>query len=358
MKLKPIICGGARVWAVGLLLSITGQGWAATLYDVYVTAFSTADSGRSSEIVRYSWDSSAASATRQSSDIIPDGFRITSTANRSLSTLSGDRGSISFVMFDTDTAVTTNYFTSYNLSTGVFDTTTAVTNSNYNQVWSPNGQGFYATGTTGTGASPGYAAYGASSVTPLRSSQLTLNSMGFYNNRLYASRNSATGILQFQNVGLSTTAGTWTTLSGNGWSDTINYGQFAFLGEHHLFVTDSTNNMIRVFHNESAGSPTAGWNLLTMISTASNGTTSLSLIDQGNGEARLFFSGTNQFGTVTWDGTQFGEIDILGTAPEGYTFQGMVAVPEPSGLLLCGAGGALLCLRRRKASGLREGMVA
>lgn len=359
MKLKLIFRGGARAWVAGVLLSFTGQGGAATLHDVYVTAYSTADGGRTSEIIRYSWDSSASSAIRQASDVIPTGYRLSNASNRSQTTLSGDGKSLSLVMFHTNTAVTTNYFTSFNLGTRSFDTTTAVTNSNYNQIWSPDGQRFYAVGTTGTNASPGYAEYGASSVTPLRTNQLTMNSVGFHNNRIYASRTAATGILQFQNAGLSTASGTWTTLSGNGWDTSTNYGQFAFLGEQHLFVTDATNEMIRVFYNESAGTPTAGWNLLTMISTTSTGTSALSLIDQGDGGARLFFSGTDKFGTVTWNGTGFEGLAILGTAPDGYTFQGMVAVPEPGGLLLCGVGGALLVsLRRRKTVELREGMVA
>ncbi len=358
MKLKPIFRGCARACVAGLL-SFTGQVGAATLHDIYVTAYSTADGGRSSEIIRYSWDSAASSASWQASDVIPSGYRLSNAANRSQPILSGDGRSLSFVMFNTNTSVTTNYFTTFNLSARTFDTTTAVTNSNYNQIWSPDGQGFYAVGTTATGASPGYAAYGSSTVTALRTNQLAMNSVGFHNNRLYASRTAATGVLQFQTAGLGTTSGTWTTLSGNGWDESINYGQFAFLGEQYLFITDSTNDMIRVFYNASSGTPTAGWNLLTMIATTSSGTSALSLIDQGGGVARIFFSGSDKFGTVTWNGTGFGELGILGTAPEGYTFQGMVAVPEPGGILLCGAGGALLLgLRRGRAVEPREGTVA
>jgi hypothetical protein len=80
----------------------------------------------------------------------------------------------------------------------------------------------------------------------------------------------------------------------------------------------------------------------------------MSLYDNADGSAQLFFTSGNVLGTVAWlydeiSGTWgFGELSHLATPGSGMTFHGVAvtAVPEPGTWMLLGLGALVLVIVR------------
>lgn len=248
----------------------------------------------------------------------------------------------------------------YDLATGTFSKTVNVTTgTNGRNVWSPDGQSFYIVGTSAVG-SPGYVESGGTTATPLSSTTYSMLDIGYYNNALFFSRGAA--IYKYPIDGLPTTTatgsiGTTRQLTGTGWGSGVTYNGFSFLGEQILFVLNTTNSQIEAYFNDSLTLPNDNWDLFDTVSTRFTDLNlgaepiQISLYDNGDGSAQLFFTSGDALGTVAWlfneeTGTWgFSDISLISEAPSGMNFHGIVAVPEPSTWILCALGVAVFVVR-------------
>jgi hypothetical protein len=209
-----------------------------------------------------------------------------------------------------------------------------------------------------------YATLGATTGTRVTTSTVEFGGIQFFDGDIYTSRRAATTRGVWTWSGHPTTSGTgeggrlqnqsgatgWDTAAGN-------YGSFDFLNDNYLFIANPVGG-VQVFHRPNTEN--RQWNLLTGANqslTGLAGEAHVSVI-QHDGEVYLFYTAgignqQNSLWSVLWDAdtATFGTPNLLATAGAGYTFGGVVAIPEPSTFaLLFGLGtfGMVVLLRRRK----------
>jgi len=284
-------------------------------------------------------------------------YNVHANAEMSAVKLSGD-GRYLTMMAQSRKAMVT-----YDLTTGAFNKTANVTaGTNGRNIWSQDGQSYYIVGTSAAG-SPGYVAPGSTSVVQLATdTTYSMLDISAHNNNLYFSRGN--GVYKYPVEGLPTTGatasiGTSRQLTGTGWATTgVTYTGFSFLGEQILFALNTTNGQIEAYFNDNLALPNDNWNLFDTVGTSLGGLGAaplqMSLYDNADGSAQLFFTSGNVLGTVAWlydeiSGTWgFGELSHLATPGSGMTFHGVAvtAVPEPGTWMLLGLGALVLVIVR------------
>jgi hypothetical protein len=209
-----------------------------------------------------------------------------------------------------------------------------------------------------------YATVGSTTGTRVSSSTVEFGSIQFFDEDIYTSRRAATTRGVWFWDGYPTTsghaeAGRLQGQSGaTGWDTGAgNYGSFNFFNDNYLFIANPVGG-IQVFHR--ADLETRQWNLLTgenQSLTGLAGEAHVSVIEQ-DGDVYLFYTAgmgiqQNSLWSVLWDTETetFGTPTLLATAGSGYTFGGVVVIPEPSTFtLLIGLGAlGMAILRRRKS---------
>jgi hypothetical protein len=207
-----------------------------------------------------------------------------------------------------------------------------------------------------------YATLGSTTGTRVTTSTVEFGGIQFFEGDIYTSRRAATTRGVWTWSGHPTTSGTaeggrlqnqtgatgWDTANGN-------YGSFDFLNNNYLFIANPVGG-IQVFHRPDTENRV--WNLLTGENQSLTGLAGEAHVSvfQHEGEVYLFYTAgmgiqQNSLWSVLWnpDTATFGTPNLLATAGEGYTFGGVVVVPEPSSLaLLFGFGAVAVLLRRRK----------
>ena len=320
-----------------------------------------------------SWDAPRTDAA----DRITTGASFTTYAHLNLSV---DRNYLTFVGRDVAVGGSRNQaqnvvIGSFSLQTNTFDTSTRlpqVAGTGYRAAVTTDGSEFWF---TGQGGGLHYAARGQT--TPSESvlttgggapSQIETAGIRIINNRLFFSRRAGSdrGIQFMEPAGLHRVHGNDRALiEGVGWKRTAtdtpsSYNSFEFLDENTLFLSNS--NGIQVYRRtDQTGGEFEGFDLLTGANQGLSdltGETHISLLEQ-NGEVYLYYTsgmGTSDNGlySVLWDRDDltFGTPNLIATAGEGYTFGGLVAIPEPSTYaLLFGAIGLAVSLgiRRRRS---------
>jgi len=339
--------------ACGLLLSLATSTEAAVI-DLWANV---SDSTGALQLQNFRYDTASGSFDFNQVVNASSTYNIHANAEMSAVKVSGDGNYLTMMSASRKGMVT------YNLTTGTFNKTANVTmGSNGRNIWSPDGQSYYIVGTSDGGpSSPGYVAAGATTATQVATTTYSMFDINYYNNNLYFSRGAA--IYKFPTEGLPTTAtttiGTSRQLTGTGWTTTgVSYNGFSFLGEQILFALNTTNGQIEAYFNDNLALPNDNWDQVDTVSTSLGSLGSaplqMSLYDNGDGSAQLFFTSGNVLGTVGWlydeiTGTWgFGELTHLSTPGSGMTFHGVAvtAVPEPGTWMLLGFGALFLVIFR------------
>jgi hypothetical protein len=250
----------------------------------------------------------------------------------------------------------------FSLPNQTFDTTTRLPGVNeVRAADSVDGSGFWYTGQVG---GVWHVPYGGATGTLVSDVTHEYSVVKIQDNQLWFTRRAATTRgLYFMNVeGLPTTGpnprvnlaaaaqgGTGWNLGGGGYQD------FEILNENILFISNGSS--IEVFHRSDTASN--AWHLLTDLDQALTGlagATHLSLYELGHAVQVYYTTGlgttSSSFWSATWDPNAriFDTPVKLADADAGYTFGGVVVVPEPAayGVLLGALALALLMRRRRR----------
>lgn len=208
-----------------------------------------------------------------------------------------------------------------------------------------------------------YATLGSTTGTRVSSSTVEFGGIQFFDGDIYTSRRAATtrGVWFWDGYPTTsghTEAGRLQGQSGaTGWDTGAgNYGSFDFFNDNYLFIANPVGG-IQVFHRSDL--ETRQWNLLTGANqslTGLGGEAHVSAMEV-DGDVYLFYTagmGTqqNSLWSVLWDmdTETFGTPTLLATAGPGYTFGGIVVIPEPStfALLVLGTLGMAVLIRRRR----------
>jgi MYXO-CTERM domain-containing protein len=247
---------------------------------------------------------------------------------------------------------------SFSLQTHAFDTSTRVLGapSRFRAAATIDGSAYWVTGPSGVGIS--YAVHGGTSSARVSSHDHAYSGIEIIDDTVWFARRAASTRGVYFLAGGLPAEGSFgrTALTGSGWSAAAgDYNDFVFLNDHYLFVTNASS--IEVFHRTDTATNT--WNQLIGLSqglTGLQGSTHLDLFDHGD-HVQLYYTsgiGTNNSSlwTATWNpGDQtFGAPVMLADSGDGYSFGGVVVVPEPaaSGALLGALALALLVRRRRR----------
>lgn len=307
--------------------------------------------GGSSATLANSWDAPSTDAA----DRITVGASFTTFAHL---TRSVDGKSLSFVGRDVVVGGVKNdaenvVIASFALQTQMFDTSTRlpkVGGNGYRAAVTTDGSEFWFSGQGGGlhYATRGQITESGSILTTGagNASAAQTGSVQIVNNRIIFSRRAGSdrGIQYMDPVGLHTTHGNDRILiEGAGWKRTSgdppsSYNGFEFLDGNTLFVANYHEIQVYSRSNQTGGE-FENFDLLTGPNQGLPGLTGeshLSLLEQ-NGEVYLYYTsgmGTNDNGlwSVLWDpdAQEFGTPDLLASAGDGYTFGGLVAIPEPS----------------------------
>lgn len=339
--------------ACGLFLNLATSAGAAVI-DLWTNV---SDSTGALQLQNFRYDTATGSFDFNQAVNASSTYNIHTSAEMSAVKVSGD-GRYLTMMAQSRKAMVT-----YDLTTGTFNKTANVTaGTNGRNIWSADGQSYYIVGTSAAG-SPGYVAPGSTSVVQLASdTTYSMLDISAHNNNLYFSRGNA--IYKYPVEGLPTTAATTTIgtsrqLTGDGWATSgVTYNGFTFLGEQILFALNTTNGQIEAYFNDNLALPNDNWNQVDTVNTSLGSLGSaplqMSLYDNGDGSAQIFFTSGNVLGTVGWvfdeiAGTWgFGELTHLSTPGSGMTFHGVAvtAVPEPGTWMLLGLGVLVLVIYR------------
>lgn len=262
----------------------------------------------------------------------------------------------------------------FSLQTNTFDTTTRLPQSagnGYRAAVTVDGSEYWI---SGQGGGVLYAKHGqttpsTSILTTAAGGPSAAETAGIriINNRIFFSRRAGSdrGIQYMDPEGLHRTHGNErVNIEGDGWRRTSentpsSYNSFEFLDENTLFLTNS-NSLQVYYRSDSTAGEFDGFNLLTGANQGLSdlsGESFLSLLEQ-NGEVYLYYTSgmgksDNGLYSVLWDRELqvFGTPNLIATAGEGYTFGGLVAIPEPSTYaLLFGSIGLVVAfaIRRRR----------
>jgi hypothetical protein len=217
-----------------------------------------------------------------------------------------------------------------------------------------------------------YAKLGATSAARGTNTTNEYSDIQIRDGKFFASRPSATtrGVWFWNSVSetgdapLPNESGRFASL-GTGWETGATgqlagtYHSFEFFNDEYLFIANGRMGGIQVFNRSNPN--TESWNLLTgdgqSLTGVGSGVTHLSILDEGEQVWLFLTTGTgtasSHLWSVAWNPQDqtFGSANLLATADAGYTFGGLVAIPEPSTYaLIFGAFvlGAVVFLRRRR----------